>query len=94
MGLADMQAGLMMLTRYKSDLEFGLRMNSQKRTILASVAMQAAENEGLSEQLHYQDKVLELEGKRLEIQHKIVSSEVESVKKIVDDRAKKDFKYA
>ncbi len=95
MGLADMQAGLLTLTRYKSDLEFGMRMLAQKRTVLAYQAQAASEQyPEIAAQLHLMDKKLETELKNLETQHKIVSTEHDSIKKIIDDRAKKDFKYA
>ena len=94
MGLAESQARVLMLTRYKSDLEFAMQMLAQKRTYLAYQAQAAAEHyPELAGQLHVLDKKLESEMKTLETQHKIVSSEYDSVKKIVDDRAKKDFKY-
>jgi len=95
MGLADSQARLLMITRYKNDLEFGMQMIAQKRTVLAYQAHAAAENyPEIASQLHLMDKKLESEMKTLETQHKIVSTEYDSVKKIIDDRAKKDFKYA
>ena len=43
MGLADTQARKIMLTTYKSDLEFGMNMIAQKRTTLAYQAQAAAE---------------------------------------------------
>ncbi len=39
------------------------------------------------------DKALETEMKTLETQHNIVKNEYDSVKKIIDDHASKDFKY-
>jgi len=95
MGLADSQARLNMLTRYKSDLEFGMQMIAQKRTALTYQAMAAAEQyPELAQQLHVMDKKLESEMKQLETQHKIAKTEFDSVKKFVDDHAQKDFKYA
>lgn len=94
MGLADSQARLVMITRYKNDLEFGMQMIAQKRTVLAYQAQAAAEDyPELAAQYHLMDKALETELMTLETQYKIVSSEFDSVKKIVDDRAKKDFTY-
>ncbi len=94
MGLADSQARLLMLTRYKSDLEFGMQIISQKRTALAFQAQAAGEQyPEMAAQLHVMDKKLETELNTLETQYKIVSTEVGSVKKIVEDHAKKDFKY-
>ena len=95
MGLADSQCRLQMITRYKSDLEFGKMMTAQKRTALAYQAQVAGEMyPEMASYLHTLDKKLDSEMKQLETQHKIVSTEFDSVKKIIDDRAKKDFKYA
>ena len=95
MGLADSQARLMMLTRYKSDLEFGMMMTAQKRTALAYQSQVASEMyPEIASYLHTLDKKLETELKQLETQHKIVSTEFDSVKTIIKDRAQKDFKYA
>ncbi|HSA07527.1 MAG TPA: hypothetical protein P5556_10145 [Candidatus Gastranaerophilales bacterium] len=95
MGLADSQARLLMLCAYKSDLEFGMAMIAQKRTMLAYQAQLAGEMyPELANQLHVMDKRLDLEMKTLETQYKIVNTEFDSVNKIVEDRTKKDFKYA
>jgi uncharacterized protein with NAD-binding domain and iron-sulfur cluster len=94
MGLAETQARTLMLTRYKSDLEFGMQMICQKRTVLCYQAQAAAEDyPELAAQYHLMDKALETELQTLETQHKIVSTELESTKKIVEDHATKDFKY-
>ncbi len=94
MGLADAQCRKLMLCRYKSDLEFGMNMLAQKRTSLAFEAQAAAENyPEMASQLHVMDKKLDSEMKTLETQYKIVNTEYDTVVKIVDDHAKKDFKY-
>ena len=94
MGLADTQARKIMLTTYKSDLEFGMNMIAQKRTTLAYQAQAAAEQyPELASQYHLMDKKLDAEMKTLETQYKIVNTEYDSVKKMVEDHASKDFKY-
>ncbi len=94
MGLADSQARLIMITRYKSDLEFGMQMIAQERTVLAYEAQAASEDyPELAAELHLLDKKLDTELKTLETQYKAVTTEYESVKKIIDDRIKIDFKY-
>ena len=93
MSLAASQARVIMITRYRSDLEFAMQLISQKRTQLAYQAQEAVEQPEMAAQLHLMDKKLEAEIKTLETQHKIVSAEYDSVKKIVDNHAKNDFKY-
>jgi len=94
MGIAASQARLMMVTRYQSDLEFAMQMVSQKRTVLAYQAQQAAENyPELAEQYHTLDKKLEAEMKTLETQQKMVSTEYDSVKKTLDDNITRSMKY-
>jgi len=94
MGIAASQARLMMVSRYQSDLEFAMQMISQKRTVLAYQAQSAAENyPELAAQYHTLDKKLEAEMKTLETQHKMVSTEYDSVKKTLDDNISRSMKY-
>lgn len=94
MGIAATQARLMMIVGYKSDLEFGMQMIAQKRMVLAYQAQQAAENyPDLAAQYQVLDKKLELELKVIETQHKMVSTEYDSVKKTLNDNIEKSFKY-
>lgn len=95
MSLAGSQARLIMLTRYTSDLEFGMQMIAQKRSTIAYQAQVAAERyPEMGKQFHLMDKKLEAEMKKLETQHKIAAAEYDSVKKMIDNSIKKDFKYA
>ena len=95
MSLAASQCRLIMLTRYKSDLEYGMQMISQKRTVLAYQAQESAEKHPeLAAKFHTMDKQLEAKMRTLDTQYKVVSQESTSVQKMVDDHAKKDFKYA
>jgi len=94
MGIAATQARLMMVTRYQSDLEFGMQMISQKRTVLAYQAQSAAENyPELAAQYHTMDKKLEAEMQTLQTQQKMVSTEYESVKKTLDENISRSMKY-
>ena len=94
MGIAATQARLMMIIGYKSDLEFALQMLAQKRTVLAYQAQAAAENyPELAAQYHVLDKKLELEMKTLETQQKMVSTEYDSVKDILNKNIEKSMKY-
>jgi len=94
MGIAASQARLMMIVGYKSDLEFAMQMIAQKKTVLAYQAQTAAENyPELAAQYHVLDKKLEAEMKTLETQQKMVSTEYDSVKKVLDDNIQKSMKY-
>lgn len=94
MGIAASQARLIMITSYKSDLEFAMQMIAQKKTVLAWQAQTAAENyPELAAQFHLLDKKLDTETKSLETQHKMVAAEYDSVKKIIDDNIQRSFKY-
>jgi len=94
MGIAASQARLMMICSYKSDLEFAMQMIAQKRTVLAYQAQAAAENyPELAAQYHVLDKKLDAEMKTLETQQKMVATEYDSVKKVLDDNITKSMKY-
>ncbi len=94
MSLAASQSRLCMITQRKSDLEFNMQMISQKRSQLALYAsMPELQKDYIAEQLHAIDKKLENDMKQAETQYKIVSAEYDSVQKMVDDGAKKGFKY-
>jgi len=94
MGIAATQARLMMIVGYKSDLEFGMQMISQKRMVLAWQAQQAAESyPDLAQQYELLDKKLSVEIEGLQTQHKMVSTEYDSVKKTLTDNIEKGMKY-
>lgn len=94
MSLAASQARLIMITRYKSDLEYGIQMVMQEREGIAYKAQQCSEDPDAVAYFHDQDKQLEMEMGQLETQYKLQSSEYESVKKMVDDGAKRAGSYA
>lgn len=93
MGLVAGQARLLMLTAYKSDLEFQMQQICQKRLMLSANAQMAMTNEGLQKQLQQMDKSLELMQKQIETQHKAVETEYDSAKKVVDKNIEMSFKY-
>jgi len=94
MGIAASQARLLMISTYKSDLEFSMQMIAQKSTVLAYQAQTAAENyPELAEQYHLLDKKLEAEMRTLETQQKMVSTEYDSVKKVLDENITRSMKY-
>lgn len=94
MGIAASQARLSMITGYQSDLEFAMQTVSQKRTVLAYQAQQAAQSAPeLADQYHATDKDLEAQMQTLQTQQKMVSTEYDSVKKTLDDNIARSFKY-
>ena len=94
MSLAASQARLIMITRYRSDLEYGMNMIMQEREDVAYKAQQCSEDPDAVAYFHDQDKQLELEMSQLDTQLKLQNSEYESVKKMVDDGAKRAGQYA
>ena len=94
MGIAATQARLMMITSYKDDVEFAMQMIAQKRTVLAYQAESAAQNyPELAAQYQVIDKELEAEMQTLETQEKMVSTEYESVQKMLTDNITSSMKY-
>lgn len=94
MSLAASQARLIMVTRYISDLEYGRQMIVQEQSELAYKAQQCSEDPDAVAFFHYQSKQLETELATLDTQYKIQTAELESVKKMVDDGAKRAGTYA
>ncbi len=95
MGIAASQARLLMITSYISDTEFAMQQISQKRTVLSYEAQTAAAENYTDMVAEYQqlDKQLETDLKSLETQHKMVTTEYESVKKTINDNIERSFKY-
>ena len=91
-GLADSQVRLLMLTARKSDLEFQINRIIQQRMVLTQQAKTSSQNQLYS--LQSMDRQLEFQLRQIETQYQMVKTEQESIKKIVRDSAKKDFKYA
>ncbi len=93
MGLVASQARLMMLLARRTDLEFTIQMISQRRTALAFQATAAARcYPQLADQLRIMDRDLEIQQKNLETQHKIVTTEYDGIKKLVDKNIELSFK--
>lgn len=93
MGLCASQARYLMLFAYKSDLELKMQQISQRRLMLALQAQSVINNQSAQAQLQALDKALELQLKTCETQEKAVTTEVDSVKKIIDQNIEKSFKY-
>jgi len=66
---------------------------SQRRLMLALQAQSVINNQSAQAQLQALDKALELQLKTCETQEKAVTTEVDSVKKIIDQNIEKSFKY-
>ena len=104
MTVAAAQARMLSLTMYKSDLEYRLMsLSNQEQTLSLQSANYAAayasaggtgslENDPYMLQIQYMQKALEAERKTLETQQKAVSTNLESIEKLVDTNIKKDFK--
>ncbi len=93
MGLVASQARLMMLLTRKTDLEFAIQMISQRRTALtyqSSAAINCYPQ--LANQLRIMDRNLEQVQKNMETQHKIVTTEYDGIKKLVDKNIELSFK--
>ncbi|MFM7469708.1 MAG: hypothetical protein ACKO37_09440 [Vampirovibrionales bacterium] len=107
MGLAASHARLLMLVARKSDLELQLQIIAQSRQQLSNVLLVlqsiAANLEPDSPQMQEWvakvtaiqalDKSLELQSTRMQLQQKLVSDEVETVKKVQDKAAEMAMKY-
>jgi hypothetical protein len=107
MGIAATHARLLMITARKMDLELQLQIIAQSRQQLSNVvlAMQnIASNlepddpimqEWVAKQAAIQalDKSLELQSQRIQAQHKMLDTEMESVKKIQDKNIEQGMKY-
>lgn len=108
MGFAASQARLLMLTARKSDLELQMQFITQAKMGLANMMnalvptnanLEPGKNNPELEQkqlammgVQAQDKVLELQLKRIESQHQAVGTEIESVQKIIQKNIESTFK--
>ena len=102
--MAAAQARMLTLTLYKSDLEYRLMSITNQKQALAmqssAYAAAYAENGGTGSlendpymlAIQYQDKALETEQKTLETQQQAASTDLESIKKLVENNVKNDFK--
>lgn len=95
MTVGAINTNVLMLTQYKSQLEFSIMTISNKRQQIAYQTMQLSdvdwENDPRVKQLQAMDQWLELQQKNLETQQKTASSQLESYQKILDTNVKKDF---
>lgn len=95
MTVGAINTNVLMMTQYKSQLEFSIMTISNKRQQIAYQTMQLSnvdwENDPRVKQLQAMDQWLELQQKNLETQQKSASSQLESYQKILDTNVKKDF---
>src|SRR5688572_24796536 len=106
MGIAAPQARRLMLLSRQHDLEFMMQVVCQRRMQLANQSsmlfMQGqnlAPDSAASRQIEAQtaqiaqvDKMLDMELKRIEVQHKACMTEIESVEKILQKNIESGFK--
>jgi hypothetical protein len=106
MGIAIGNARLLTLVNRKNDIEYRMMTLSNRRQTLAyqtsAIAQKLASadlNQNLSQAYEAQmasvqqnDKVMELEQKNLETQQKAVTTEYESIQKLLENNVKREFK--
>ena len=95
MTVGAINTNVLMMTQYKSQLEFSIMTISNKRQNIAYQTMQLSnvdwENDPRVKQLQAMDQWLELQQKNLETQQKSATHQLESYQKILDTNLKKDF---
>ena len=95
MTVGAINTNVLMMTQYKSQLEFSIMTISNKRQNIAYQTMQLSnvdwENDPRVKQLQAMDQWLELQQKNLETQQKSATQQLESYQKILDTNLKKDF---
>lgn len=95
MTVGAINTNVLMMTQYKSQLEFSIMTISNKRQNIAYQTMQLSnvdwETDPRVKQLQAMDQWLELQQKNLETQQKSAASQLESYQKILDTNVKKDF---
>lgn len=95
MTVGAINTNVLMMTQYKSQLEFSIMTISNKRQNIAYQTMQLSnvdwENDPRVKQLQAMDQWLELQQKNLETQQKSAAAQLESYQKILDTNVKKDF---
>ncbi len=106
MGFAASQARLIMLTARKSDLEIQLQFINQARLQLANVSgalfnvttnlepesPQAQAIQARIASIQTLDKSLELQNKRIDAQWQAITTEVESVQRVIKKNIEMSFK--
>lgn len=106
MGFAASQARLLMLTARKSDLEIQLQFINQARLQLANVSgalfnmttnlepesPQAQAIQARIASIQTLDKALELQNKRIDAQWQAISTEMESVQRVIKKNIEMSFK--
>ena len=106
MGLAASQARLLMLTARKSDLELQLQFINQARIQLANMVTgligsqqnlepdspESAQLNQRVEAIQQQDKILEINARRIDTQHQAVQTEIEAVSKVISKNIESSFK--
>ena len=95
MTVGAINTNVLMMTQYKSQLEFSIMTISNKRQNIAYQTMQLSnvdwENDPRVKQLQAMDQWLELQQKNLETQQTSATQQLESYQKILDTNLKKDF---
>ena len=95
MTVGAINTNVLMMTQYKSQLEFSIMTISNKRQNIAYQTMQLSnvdwETDPRVKQLQAMDQWLELQQKNLETQQKSATQQLESYQKILDTNLKKDF---
>lgn len=95
MTVGAINTNVLMMTQYKSQLEFSIMTISNKRQNIAYQTMQLSnvdwETDPRVKQLQAMDQWLELQQKNLETQQKSAAAQLESYQKILDTNVKKDF---
>lgn len=95
MTVGAINTNVLMMTQYKSQLEFSIMTISNKRQNIAYQTMQLSnvdwETDPRVKQLQAMDQWLELQQKNLETQQKSATAQLESYQKILDTNVKKDF---
>ena len=96
MTIASVNARLLTMSMYKSDLEYRIMAVSNRRQQLSyqSAALSDADfnEDPRVKALQLQESALDLEQKNLETQQKAVSAEFDGLQKLLESNIKKDFK--
>ena len=95
MTMCALNARLLSLTMYKSDLEFKILCITNRRQKIAYLTSGMLDSDMESpemQRLNAMDQIYELEQTNLETQQKAVTAEFDSVQKLLENNIKKDFK--
>ncbi len=109
MTVAALNCRMLTLTSYKADIEFRLQRIMEKRSYLSYKTIEIAEakSTAMREENEYaqycleqqenaiqaMDKIFEMDETNLQTQQEAASTELESVKKLLGNNVKNEFKY-